>query len=98
MELTTIDERSRLIRSIDLSFGERQLKRGKSTIQLASRALDILITLIEQASDVVGQKDLLASTWPDVTVDGGVLRVHIAALRKAAQKNTRAAKSFGDVG
>jgi predicted ATPase/DNA-binding winged helix-turn-helix (wHTH) protein len=67
----------------DLSVGERQLKRGEAPIQLGSRALDILITLIEHAGEVVTNKDLVASTWPDVTVEGGILRVHIASLRKA---------------
>jgi DNA-binding winged helix-turn-helix (wHTH) protein len=67
-----------------LSVGERQLKRGEAPIQLGSRALDILMTPIEHAGEVVSNKDLIASAWPDVTVDGGVLRVHIAGLRKAS--------------
>ena len=67
----------------DLSFGERQLRRGDAPIRLGSRALDILMTLVEHAGEVVSNKDLVANTWPDVTVDGGVLRVHIASLRKA---------------
>jgi predicted ATPase/DNA-binding winged helix-turn-helix (wHTH) protein len=66
-----------------LSVGERQLRRGETPIQLGSRALDILVALIEHAGEVVSNKDLIASAWPDVTVDGGVLRVHIAGLRKA---------------
>src|ERR1700730_198554 len=67
----------------DLWVGERQLRRGEAPVQLGSRAINILMTLIEHAGEVVSNKDLLASTWPDVTVDGGVLRVHIAGLRKA---------------
>src|ERR1700676_4983817 len=67
----------------DLSFGERQLRRGDAPIRLGSRALDILMTLVEHAGEIVSNKDLVASTWPDVAVDGGVLRVHIAGLRKA---------------
>jgi predicted ATPase/DNA-binding winged helix-turn-helix (wHTH) protein len=67
----------------DLSVGERRLRRDEAPIQLGSRALDILMTLIEHAGEIVSNKDLVASTWPDVTVDGGVLRVHIASLRKA---------------
>lgn len=66
-----------------LSVDERQLKRGEAPIQIGSRALDILMTLIEHGGEVVSNNDLVASTWPDVTVDGGVLRVHIAGLRKA---------------
>jgi predicted ATPase/DNA-binding winged helix-turn-helix (wHTH) protein len=67
----------------DLSISERQLKRGAAPVQLGSRALDILMTLIEHDGEIVNNKDLVASAWPGVSVDRGVLRVHIAALRKA---------------
>jgi predicted ATPase/DNA-binding winged helix-turn-helix (wHTH) protein len=67
----------------ELSVGERQLKRGEAPIQLGSRAFDILTTLVEHAGEVVSNKHLLEHAWPDVVVEGGVLRVHIAALRKA---------------
>jgi predicted ATPase/DNA-binding winged helix-turn-helix (wHTH) protein len=67
----------------DLSLSERQLRRGEAPIQLGSRAFDILTTLVEHAGEVVSNKDLLSRAWPDVAVEGGILRVHIAALRKA---------------
>jgi predicted ATPase/DNA-binding winged helix-turn-helix (wHTH) protein len=67
----------------DLSLDERQLRRGEAPIQLGSRAFDVLITLVEHAGEVVSNKDLLDRVWPDVAVEGGILRVHIAALRKA---------------
>ncbi len=61
----------------------RLLKNGDETVALGGRALDILITLVERAGDVVTQKDLISRVWPDVTVEEANLRVHIASLRKA---------------
>jgi predicted ATPase/DNA-binding winged helix-turn-helix (wHTH) protein len=73
-----------------MSFGpfrlfpsERLLERGDEPVQLGSRALDILIALVERAGEVVANKELVAKVWPGVTIDDGGLRVHIAGLRKA---------------
>jgi predicted ATPase/DNA-binding winged helix-turn-helix (wHTH) protein len=66
-----------------LSVAERLLEKKGAPIQLGGRALDILLVLIEHASEVVSKKDLMASVWQDVTVNDGSLRFHISALRKA---------------
>ncbi|NEU95243.1 ATP-binding protein [Bradyrhizobium uaiense] len=62
---------------------ERLLKCEGSPIILGGRAMDILITLVGQAGTVVSKKELIARTWPDVTVDESGLRHHVFALRKA---------------
>src|SRR5262249_48957656 len=51
--------------------------------RLGSRALDILITLVEHAGETISREQLIAHAWPDLVVDDGALRVHVAALRKA---------------
>src|SRR5437899_8309525 len=73
-----------------LSFGpfnllasERLLKKEGVPIALGARALDILIVLISTPNEVVSKKDLLSRVWPDVTVEEGSLRFHMASLRKA---------------
>src|SRR5215470_10698507 len=73
-----------------LSFGpfnliasERLLTRGGVPVALGARALDILIALISAPNEVVSKKDLLSRVWPDVTVEEGSLRFHMASLRKA---------------
>jgi DNA-binding winged helix-turn-helix (wHTH) protein len=73
-----------------LSFGpfslfaaERLLKKADEPIPLGDRALDVLIVLAERAGEVVTNKELFSSVWPDVTVDDTNLRNHISALRKA---------------
>jgi predicted ATPase/DNA-binding winged helix-turn-helix (wHTH) protein len=74
----------------EFSFGpfylhatERRLLRDGATVEIGSRALDILIALVEGAGEVIGKKGLIARVWPDVIVEESSLRVHVAALRKA---------------
>ena len=73
-----------------ISFGpfslvasERLLTKEGAPVELGARALDILIALVSSPNEVVSKKDLLARVWPDVTVEEGSLRFHIASLRKA---------------
>jgi DNA-binding winged helix-turn-helix (wHTH) protein len=73
-----------------ISFGpfrlyaaQRLIESAGAPLQLGARALDILIALVEQAGKVVSKTDLIIRVWPDVTVDEGNLRVHVAMLRKA---------------
>src|SRR6267154_1088082 len=66
-----------------LSTTERLLEKGGEPVQLGSRALDILIALVERPAEVVSKKELIAKVWPDLVVDEGSLRFHILALRKA---------------
>jgi predicted ATPase/DNA-binding winged helix-turn-helix (wHTH) protein len=66
-----------------LIIAERLLIRNAEPVALGSRALEILIALIQRAGDVVSHKDLVKKVWPDVTVEETSLRVHIAGLRKA---------------
>ena len=73
-----------------ISFGpyrlipaERILLRGGEAVDVGSRALDVLIALVESAGEVVGQRELIDRAWPNVVVGEGSLRVTIAGLRKA---------------
>jgi predicted ATPase/DNA-binding winged helix-turn-helix (wHTH) protein len=62
---------------------ERLLERDGVPVELGGRALDILITLVRLAGEVVSKTDLLSRVWPDTVVAEGSLRVHIASLRRA---------------
>jgi predicted ATPase/DNA-binding winged helix-turn-helix (wHTH) protein len=72
-----------------LTFGPFELYRdqkllleaGKS-VRLSSRALEILVALVERAGEVVSKNELLAYAWPGTLVEESNLRVHVAALRK----------------
>src|ERR1700747_844336 len=67
----------------ELSIGERSLRREGVVLPLGSRALDILIYLAERPGEVIAKKELIDHGWPDVNVEEGSLRVHVAAIRKA---------------
>jgi len=66
-----------------LAASERLLTKGEAPVELGARALDLLIALAARPNEVISKKDLLAKVWPDVTVEEGSLRFHIANLRKA---------------
>ncbi len=66
-----------------LFAAERLLEKSDEPLQLGGRALDILITLVERAGEVVTRKELISRVWPDVIVEEANLRVHVAGLRKA---------------
>src|SRR5262245_22673284 len=66
-----------------LLVSERLLTKGGVPVELGARALDMLIALISKPNEVLGKKDLMARVWPDVTVEEGSLRFHMAGLRKA---------------
>jgi len=52
-------------------------------LRIGSRALEILIVLVEHGGEIVRKDELISRTWPDTVVEEGTLRVHIAALRRA---------------
>jgi predicted ATPase/DNA-binding winged helix-turn-helix (wHTH) protein len=62
---------------------ERLLKHGQESVAIGSRALDLLIVLVERAGEVVSKRELLTRVWPGVVVTDGSLRFHITGLRKA---------------
>lgn len=65
-----------------LNPARRRLMRGADVIQVGSRAMDLLIALVENAGQVLTHRQLLAHAWPGLTVEEANLRVHISALRK----------------
>jgi predicted ATPase/DNA-binding winged helix-turn-helix (wHTH) protein len=73
-----------------LSFGpfnliaaERLLMKGGAPVDLGARAFDILLALASSPNEVISKRDLISQVWPDVTVEEGSLRFHMAGLRKA---------------
>src|SRR3984957_12735200 len=66
-----------------LIVSERLLTKDGAPVELSARALDILFALLSNPNEVVTKNDLLSRVWPDVTVEEGSLRFHIANLRKA---------------
>ncbi|MER9829825.1 helix-turn-helix transcriptional regulator [Mesorhizobium sp. M0134] len=65
-----------------LVIGERLLTKNGKPIELGARTFDTLAALLSHPNEVISKRDLMAKIWPDVTVDEGSLRFHIAAVRK----------------
>lgn len=62
---------------------DRLLERDGRPVAIGSRALDLLVVLVERAGGLVDKADLIRSVWPDTTVVEANLSVHMAALRRA---------------
>jgi len=65
-----------------LTPSERLLTRGGVPVDIGGRSLDLLIALVRERGQVVSKRDLLKRVWPDVVVEDGSLRFHMAGLRK----------------
>jgi len=73
----------------EFSFGRFQLSPARRLlledgrpIRIGSRALDLLIALVERPGALVSKSELLTRVWPHAVVDDGNLKVHIAAIRR----------------
>jgi predicted ATPase/DNA-binding winged helix-turn-helix (wHTH) protein len=65
-----------------LLTGQRLLLEADKPLRLGSRALDILMALLERPGELIGKHELLARVWPDMAVVEDNLTVHVAALRR----------------
>lgn len=75
--------------NFSLSFGpfsldpeHRTLLRDGKPVHLGSRALDLLIALVENRENLTSKEVLIKRVWPDTFIEEANLRVHVAALRK----------------
>ena len=66
-----------------LSAAQFLLLEGDKPIPLGSRALEILIALLEHPGVLISKQELMARVWPNVFVGPANLTVHISALRRA---------------
>ena len=68
--------------SFRLHATERLLEKNGTSLKIGSRALDILITLLEHAPEVVSKRELIRRVWGPLVVDEVSLPVQVNALRK----------------
>ena len=69
--------------SFRLLTAQQLLLRDDKVINLGSRAMDILIALVERPSELVSKAELMARVWPNTFVEPANLTVHMSALRRA---------------
>ena len=74
----------------EISFGRFRLLpaqflllEGDKQVPLGSRAMHILIVLLERPGELVTKQELMARVWPNLFVEPANLSVHISALRRA---------------
>jgi predicted ATPase/DNA-binding winged helix-turn-helix (wHTH) protein len=85
-----VDNRSTASAERGFSFGpfeflpaQQLLLEGEKPVRLGSRALEILAALVERPGELVTKRELMARAWPNIVVELGNLKVHVAALRRA---------------
>ena len=61
---------------------QRLLLEAGKPLRLGSRALDILIALVERHGELLSKEELMARVWPKMFVETANLTVHVAALRR----------------
>ena len=73
----------------EVSFGSFRLLptqflllEGDKQVPVGSRALEILIVLLERPGELVSKQALMARVWPSVFVEPANLTVHVSALRR----------------
>ena len=59
------------------------LLEGDKPVHLGSRALEILIVLLERPGELVSKQELMGRVWPNISVEPANLTVHMSALRRA---------------
>jgi DNA-binding winged helix-turn-helix (wHTH) protein len=62
---------------------QRQLVADSGPIELGTRALDLLLVLLEANGSLVTKDQLMSRVWPGIVVAEENLKVQISALRKA---------------
>jgi len=75
----------------------RVLYKSGMPVALGSRALDILIALVERAGEVVHQRELISRAWRGLMVESGNVRVQIAFLRRCLGEGEQGARYIANV-
>ncbi|MFP3562797.1 winged helix-turn-helix domain-containing protein [Paraburkholderia sp. SIMBA_030] len=65
-----------------LDLKMRTLQRNSETVQLGSRAFDILAAVASANGRLVTKDELMKTVWPDTIVEENNIQVHLSALRK----------------
>ena len=75
----------------------RVLHKSGTPVALGSRALDILIALVERAGEVVNQRELISRAWRGLVVETTNLRVQMTYLRRCLADGEEGARYIANV-
>ncbi len=69
--------------SFTLDLTSRVLLRSGEAIEIAPKALDVLLALLEKPGRVVSKREILARVWPDTFVEESNITQNVSLVRKA---------------
>jgi len=58
------------------------LLEGGKPVRLGSRALEMLIVLLERPGELISNQELMARVWPNLFVEPANITVHMSTLRR----------------
>jgi DNA-binding winged helix-turn-helix (wHTH) protein len=103
-EAETVQAAGSQANTTEISFGsfrllpaQRLLLDGNKPVQLGSRALDVLIALVERPNELVSKEELMTRVWPTTFVHPANLAVHMSALRRALRDGRDGNRFFVNV-
>src|SRR5258705_5466361 len=76
---------------------QRLLLEAEKPLRLGSRALDILIALVERRGELVSKEELMARVWPKMFVEPANLTVHVAAVRRVLGDGHNGNRYLGNI-
>lgn len=82
IDVRPVTERAFSFGPFRLLPAQRLLLKGNRPLRLGSRALEILIALVERPGELISKEELMARVWPNTFVEPANLTVHIAAPRR----------------
>ena len=74
--------------------GARQLLADGESIELGSRAFDLLVVLLESRGSLITKDEIMRRVWPSTVVDECNLRVQMSALRKVLGEDREVIKTI----
>jgi DNA-binding winged helix-turn-helix (wHTH) protein len=92
-----VNDETYVFGSFQLIPSQRLLLHEGKPLRLGSRALEILIVLIEAAGNTVHRDQIMARAWPGTAVDEASVRLQIATLRKALGERRRGSRFITNV-
>jgi predicted ATPase/DNA-binding winged helix-turn-helix (wHTH) protein len=67
----------------EIDLGRRELRSRGIPVPLGGRAFEIVMVLVQSATQLVTKDHMMERVWPGAIVGEGTLHVHISAVRKA---------------
>ena len=85
-QVAVLDERAISFSPFSLFPRQRLLLEAGTPVHIGSRALDLLIALVERPGELLSKDELISRAWPNTHVVEGNLKFQVSALRRALRE------------